>query len=185
MYAAIVALQPADRARIEAHLLRLSAEDRSLRFAAGVVTDDTIRRYVAAMPFDRDLVMGLVSKRGQVIGLVHGCVFDLRGQRHVEAAFSVDAEWRGHGFGTRLMQALVVRTEAEGGATLVATCAARNRPMRRIFEHAEMAMEREDDEVSARRDVAAALVRQANSGRAGPEDVRPYQTGWAGLPRLS
>ncbi len=155
MYAAIVALQPADRARIEAHLLRLAPEDRSLRFAAGLVTDETVRRYAASIDFGRDLVMGLVSKRGLVIGFVHGCVFDLRGQRHVEAAFSVDAEWRGHGFGRRLMEALLLRAAAEGGAVVVGQCAARNLPMRRIFERAEMTLTREDDELDARRAVAA------------------------------
>ncbi len=155
MYAAIVALQPADRARIEAHLLRLSAEDRSLRFAAGLVTDETVRRYAASINFGRDLVMGLVSKRGLVIGLVHGCVFDLRGQRHVEAAFSVDAEWRGHGLGRRLMEALLLRTAAEGGARVVGQCAVRNLPMRRIFERAQMTLTRDDDELDARREVAA------------------------------
>jgi GNAT superfamily N-acetyltransferase len=154
MYAAIVALQPADRARLEAHLLRLSPEDRSLRFAAGLVTDDTVRRYVAAIDFQRDLVLGLVSKRGWVIGCVHGCVFVAHGQRHVETAFSVDAQWRGHGFGTRLMEAIVARAAAEGGATLVGTCAVRNLAMRRVFERGEMALQREDDEMSARRQVA-------------------------------
>lgn len=158
MYAAIVALHAADRARIEAHLLRLSPEDRSLRFAAGLVTDDTVRRYAASIDFGRDLVMGLVSKRGLVIGLVHGCVFDLHGQRHVEAAFSVDAEWRGHGLGRRLMEALLLRTAAEGGAEVVGQCAVRNLPMRRIFERAGMQLVREDDELDARRSVAALEV---------------------------
>ncbi len=155
MFAAIVALQPADRARIEAHLLRLSAEDRSLRFAAGLVTDETVRRYAASIDFGRDLVMGLVSKRGLVIGFVHGCVFDLRGRRHVEAAFSVDAEWRGRGLGRRLMEALLLRAAAEGGAVVVGQCAARNLPMRRIFECAQMTLTREEDEFDARCTVEA------------------------------
>ena len=153
MNAAIVTLQGLDRTRIEAHLLRLAPADRSLRFAAGVMTDETIRRYVAAIPFERDLVIGLVSKLGRVIGLAHGCVFEAHGRRHVEAAFSVDAEWRGRGLGKRLMESLMRRTEAEGGAVLVGSCAPRNLPMRRIFEHAEMALTREEDELNARREL--------------------------------
>lgn len=155
MYAAIVALLPADRARIEAHLLRLSPEDRSLRFAAGLVTDETVRRYATSIDFGGDLVMGLVSKRGFVIGLVHGCVFEHGGRLHVEAAFSVDAEWRGRGLGRRLMEALLTGTAALGGAVLVGQCAVRNLPMRRIFERAEMTLTRDDDELDARRTVAA------------------------------
>jgi len=146
----VIALQPTDHARIEMHLLALSAEDRSRRFSAGLVTDDTIRRYVAGLRFERDMVMGLVSKRGSVISLAHGCVFEANGQRHVEAAFSVDAEWRGHGFGSRLMDAVVLRTRVEGGAALLGTCAVRNVPMRRIFESVGMALSREEDEFTAR-----------------------------------
>lgn len=161
MYAAIVALQAAERNRIRAHLLRLSPEDRSLRFAAGLVTDDTICRYVDSIAFERDIVMGLVSKRGLVIGFVHGCVFDARGCRHVETAFSVDAAWRGHGFGSRLMDAVLVRAGAGGAATLVGQCAVRNLPMRRIFERAAMSLTREDDELCARRVMGGAPVAAA------------------------
>jgi len=146
----IIALQPTDRARIAVHLLALSPDDRSRRFSAGLVTDDTIRRYVAGIRFERDMVMGSVGKRGTVIGLAHGCVFEANGRKHVEAAFSVDAEWRGHGFGSRLMSAVVLRTGVEGGATLLGTCAVRNVPMRRIFERVGMELSRDDGEFTAR-----------------------------------
>lgn len=140
-----------DRVRIEAHLLSLNADDRSLRFSAGVVTDDSIRAYVARIRFGHDMVLGLVSQRGLLFGLAHGCVYDSRGQLHVEAAFSVDAAWRGFGLGTALMDA--VKQQAQNIATdrtaLVGLCSARNRPMRRIFESAGLAMQREGDEVHA------------------------------------
>lgn len=158
MYAAIVELSAADLERIEAHLLRLSVADRSLRFAAGVVSDDTVRRYVGSIDFGRDCVLGLVSKRGQVFGLAHGAVFDAHGHRHIEAAFSVDAAWRGRGLGTRLMDALLARTANDGGVVVIGHCAARNRAMRCIFERAGMALTREEDEVTARRERFAAVT---------------------------
>ncbi|MFO1327945.1 MAG: GNAT family N-acetyltransferase [Rubrivivax sp.] len=161
MYAAIVPLYASDRDRIRDHLLRLSPEDRSLRFAAGVVTDDSVCRYVDAIDLERDLVMGLVSKRGFVVGLVHGAVFDHRGRRHVEAAFSVDAAWRGVGFGTRLMEALLLHAAALGDAVVLGQCAVRNRPMRRVFERAGMAMTRSDDEWCARREWGAPCAASA------------------------
>ena len=80
MFRSITALLRSDTARIEDHLTRLCADDRSLRFAAGLVIDATIRRCVAAIPFERDLVMGLVSQRDSVFGLVHGCVFTAGGR---------------------------------------------------------------------------------------------------------
>jgi len=172
MQVPIIALQPTDRARIEMHLLALSAEDRSRRFSAGLVTDDTINRYVAGLRFERDMVMGLVSKRGAVISLAHGCVFEAKGQRHVEAAFSVDAEWRGRGFGSRLMDAVVLRTRVEGGAALLGTCAVRNVPMRRIFERVGMALSREDHEFTARGRVEPMLP----AGRTVPDVPSPICT---------
>lgn len=103
-----------DRARIEAHLLSLNADDRSLRFSAGVVTDDSIRACVARIRFGHDLVLGLVSQRGLLFSLAHGCVYDSRGQPHIEAAFSVDAAWRGAGLGKALMAGLRPRLRSDG-----------------------------------------------------------------------
>ena len=145
-------LQAGDTDRIAAHLLRLSPEDRSMRFSAGVVTDDTIRQYVGRIRIGHDLVLGLVSQRGHLFGLAHGCVFEQGGQVHVEAAFSVDAPWRGVGLGKTLMQALQSRASerANQRVALVGMCATRNWPMRRIFEGAGLALQREDDEMHAR-----------------------------------
>ena len=164
MIRSITPLLRRDAARIADHLTRLCADDRSLRFAAGLVTDETIRRYVGAIPFERDLVLGLVSQRGSVFGLVHGCVFTAGGRSHVEAAFSIDLEWRGHGLATALMQALTARVADRSdatGATIVGSCAARNLPMRAVFGHAGMTLRREDDEFYAHGLVGATLAAAA------------------------
>jgi GNAT superfamily N-acetyltransferase len=150
---AIVALQAADAGRIAAHLLRLSPEDRSLRFAAGLVTDQTICAYVRHLRFGHDAVFGLVDAAGAVAGLAHGCLFEDQGRPQIEAAFSVDAALRGLGFGARLM-ATLGDFAARRGAALVGLCHVRNLPMRRIFERAGMTLTREDDEMHARCDAA-------------------------------
>ena len=69
-------LYAGDTGRISAHLLRLSPEDRSMRFSAGLVRDETIHRYVGPMRFGHDPVPGLVSQCGLLFGLAHGCVFE-------------------------------------------------------------------------------------------------------------
>ncbi len=151
MHRITVDLQASDTDRIAAHLLRLAPEDRSLRFSAGVVTDETIRGYVGRIRFGHDLVLGLVSQRGHVFGLAHGCVFHRGRQLHIEAAFSVDAAWRGVGLGKALMKAVQLRASdcASERAALVGMCATRNWPMRRIFEGAGLTLQREEDEMRA------------------------------------
>lgn len=162
---AIVALQTADADRIAAHLLRLSPDDRSLRFAAGLVTDQTVCAYVGRMRFGSDAVFGLIDAGGAVVGLAHGCLYEDRGKPQIEAAFSIDAPLRGQGFGTRLM-ALLADFAARRGAALVGMCHVRNLPMRRIFERGGLTLTREDDELHARCDAAPHTAAAADdSGR--------------------
>lgn len=162
----IVALDAEDAAQIEAHLLRLSPQDRSLRFAAGLVTDETIRRHVASLRFDRDAVFGLRGADGSIVGLAHGCVYVVAGQTRIETAFSIDVEQRGRGLGALLMAAIEVFATGIAAQSLVGTCAARNLPMRRVFERAGMALTREDDEMHAFRRVE----RDTDAAQASPEE---------------
>ena len=145
----IIALRAKDLEQIEAHFLRLAPQDRSLRFSAGLVTDETIRRYVAGIRFDRDAVFGLIDAAGSIVGVAHGCVYSVAGHVHVETAFSLDAAWRHQGHGSRLMRTVAAFASGEGAQTLVAICSARNLPMRRICERAGMAIAREEDEIHA------------------------------------
>ncbi len=142
-------LREADRARITAHLLRLSPDDRSLRFAAGLVTDSVVQAHAARMPLEVDLVLGLCGNDGRLVAMVQGCRFEARGRRCVEAAFSVDLAWRGASLGTRLMQAVLDQVERDGGGDVVCSCLVRNQPMRRIMNRAGMAVRREEDECLA------------------------------------
>lgn len=142
-------LQAADTARIEEHLLRLAPADRSLRFAAGVVADETIRRYVAGIRFGTDAVLGALDTAGEVVGFAHGCVYTVGKRARVEVAFSVDADRRRNGIGSALMAEARRFAEAFGAHSVLGMCHARNVPMRQIFASAGMTMTREDDEVHA------------------------------------
>jgi hypothetical protein len=66
------AVQHSDLAAVQDHLLRLSTEDRSLRFSAGVVKDDTVRAYVQRIRLGHDVVICLLDGHGTVVGLAHG-----------------------------------------------------------------------------------------------------------------
>ena len=144
-----------DRARIEAHLLRLSPRDRSLRFAAGLVTDETIRAYVAGFRFGSDALLAMVDDDGGIVGLAHGCVYRAAGELRLEAAFSIDEDRRGEGLGSALMAAIDAFATDCGARALVGVCVARNLPMRRIFERAGMTMTREEDDLHAFRATTA------------------------------
>ncbi|MEO8310008.1 MAG: GNAT family N-acetyltransferase [Caldimonas sp.] len=145
----IRALQAADVIPIEEHLLRLDPVDRSLRFAAGVVTDETIRRYVAGIRFGTDAVLGVVDSAGKLVAFAHGCVYSVGKRARVEVAFSVDANQRGKGIASSLMAEARRFAQSIGAHSVLGMCLARNLPMRRIFANAGMAMTREDDEVHA------------------------------------
>jgi GNAT superfamily N-acetyltransferase len=134
----VVALQAKDLAQVEAHLLRLALQHRSLRFSAGLVTDETIRRYVARLRFDRDAVFGPIDAAGSIVGVAHGCVYSVAGHVHVETAFSIDAVWRHQGHGACLMSAVASFASCEGARALIAIWSSRNQPPRHISERAGM-----------------------------------------------
>jgi RimJ/RimL family protein N-acetyltransferase len=154
-------LGSADVTRIEAHLLRLSSDDRSRRFFSALVTDEVIRRYVSRFDFADDAVIGLVDAAGRVVGLAHGSCYDAGGERRMEVAFSVDEALRGHGWGQRLMDVASQRASQIGVTRLVAMCVARNLPMRRIFDRSGLTQSIEDGEVHAWRPLAAAATTSA------------------------
>lgn len=106
----------ADTAAFRDHLLRLDPQTRRNRF--GMATgDDFIRRY-AENSFALDTLIHGVFVGSDLVG-----VGELRslGKSRVdaEAAFSVETDWQGRGFGSRLMERVLL--------------AARNRRIRRLF----------------------------------------------------
>ncbi|MEO5881988.1 MAG: GNAT family N-acetyltransferase [Caldimonas sp.] len=162
-------LQAVDAARIEQHLLRLAPADRSLRFAAGVVADETIRRYVAGIRFGTDAVLGMLDTEGELVAFAHGCVYTVGNSARVELAFSVDAGRRGKGIGSSLMAEARFFAESIGADSVLGMCLARNAPMRRIFASAGMTMTREDGEVHACCQLASRGRGEASrSGRSHP-----------------
>jgi len=166
----IEALHAGDADRTTAHFVRLSPEDRALRFNSAFVDDAQIARYVGQMRFGEDLILGLVDAKGNIVGVAHGCIFDAGGECRIEAAFSIDATYRGRGFGTALMRSLKSAAPQRSASAIVGLCAVRNLPMRRIFERAGMTLSREEDELEARlalEPCTAAAEGPVLSGRSG------------------
>ncbi len=104
----------------------------------------------AACASTDDFVLGL-RHDDLLIGVAHGARYTERERPALEAAFSIDEPWRGHGLGTLLMRGVIAAAAQAGVHEVVGMCVVRNVRMRRIFEGAAMALTREEDEWHARR----------------------------------
>ena len=122
-------LWAADLAAFRDHLIRLDPQTRRNRFgmAAG---DDFVARY-AETGFTLDTVIHGMFVDGRLVGV--GELRRIAGDRRVaEAAFSVESEWQGQGFGSRLMEAVILTARNRGIRRLYMNCLASNGQMQRL-----------------------------------------------------
>jgi RimJ/RimL family protein N-acetyltransferase len=119
----------ADAGAFRDHLLRLDAGTRRNRFgmAAG---DDFITRY-AETSFTLDTLIHAVVVGDQVVG-----VGELRllgtSRTEAEAAFSVETAWQGRGYGSRLMERLILTARNRRIRKIYMNCLASNGQMQRL-----------------------------------------------------
>ena len=159
-------LAAADAPRIEAHLQRLSADDRASRFATGGISDAGIRDYVSRIRFGWDVTLGCFDGAGLLVGFAHGCVFRLQGLWHLEVALSIDAAHQRRGMGTALMRRMQVRAVSLGIDTVVGSCAARNLGMKKVFLDSGWQIIQEECEIQARDDLTLRRAWLQGSARA-------------------
>lgn len=118
-------LWPADFPALRDHLLRLDSQSRYDRFAMAV-NDDFLIRYAERCFGIDDLIYGYY-----VDGVLRGAG-ELRSVSKkifgglVEAAFSVESEWRRRGVGTELMSRIVRAARNRRAETIYMTCLAQN-----------------------------------------------------------
>lgn len=118
-----------DRDAFRDHLLRLDPQTRRNRFgmAAG---DAFIARYADTSFTLGTLIHGLFLG-DRIVG-----VGELRslgtGSKEAEAAFSVETEWQGQGFGSRLMEGVLLTARNRRLRKIYMNCLASNRQMQRL-----------------------------------------------------
>ena len=118
----IRSLGPQHRARIAAHLMRLSERDRYLRFGYPA-TDEQVARYVELLDFERDEVLGIFNRRLELIAVAHVAFSAAQEYRAcAEFGVSVVGSTRGRGYGARLFDRAILL--------------ARHRGVRMMFIHA-------------------------------------------------
>jgi GNAT superfamily N-acetyltransferase len=139
-------LQPRARSEVLSHFSGLSHADLALRFSAAV-TADALQRYVAALDFDRNVVIAARDESGALLGIVQLMPFASDQGQAAEIAFSVVPRARGRGVGKQLMEHAIDYAREHGVTRLLAQICPDNAPMLAILRSAGMSLAREDGEI--------------------------------------
>lgn len=121
-------LEPTNRQQVYEHLLRLSPEDRYLRFCTAA-SDAFIHRYVFEV-----MNLGLSPSfgafvDGKLVGFAHIAVIDLE---KCELAFTIDEEHRGTGLARNLMKTAIAWCRGHGMKKLCMSCLRQNKKMQAL-----------------------------------------------------
>lgn len=119
-----------DLAEYEAHLLRLTPEDRAMRFAGGV-SGEAIGDHVRGIDLFRAVVLGYFED-----GVMRGAAEIVRSRMlwsaSAELAVTVEQPWQGRGVGTELVGRALLIARNRSIASLQALCVTDNVRMQRI-----------------------------------------------------
>ncbi len=130
------------------HLLRLSPEDRRLRFA-GITSEDAIQRYCdKADPFSMTIIGAFVDGTLRAVGECR-MVGD-EWPRDAELAFSVEAEYQGRGIGSELFRRLVMYARNRSVKKVYLVTEPYNDRMRRVARKFGMSLSLEYGELEGR-----------------------------------
>jgi RimJ/RimL family protein N-acetyltransferase len=143
------------RGQVEAHFLALEPAGRCLRFNAAV-SDDTLRRHVAALDFERDLILGAEGDEGQLAIVVHLAKIS---DEKVEFSISVLEPWRGQGHGQEMTHVGLTEAARHGFQLAYVQFMSYNQRMGAIMSHYDSQRERAGTEHCVQVPLPANLVR--------------------------
>lgn len=134
----------ADTAAFKDHLMRLDPQTRRNRFGMAA-SDEFVARY-AETSFALDTLIHGVFVGGDLVGV--GELRSLgRSRTEAEAAFSVETDWQGRGFGQRLMDRVLLAARNRRIERLYMNCLASNGQMQRLARRAGADLEYEGGDV--------------------------------------
>jgi GNAT superfamily N-acetyltransferase len=155
---------------IRAHLLALGTEDRFLRFGYRA-SDEQLARYVAAIDFERDELLGVFNRKLELIAFAHLALaqrdeaakpltreqatadaLDMSAERCdacAEFGVTVLPQARGRGLGSHLFERAMLAARNAGVRMLFIHALSTNTPMLRIAEKFGAQLHREGDETEA------------------------------------
>lgn len=137
------------RARIRAHLLKLDAGDRYLRFGYAA-NDEQVERYADNLNFSRDNIFGIFNRRLDLIAMAHVAYTDLEAHSNcAEFGVSVLKTARGLGLGTRLFERAVLHARNQGVEMMFIHALSENTAMLKIARNAGARVQRDGSESEA------------------------------------
>lgn len=172
-----------ERAQVADHLLRLSADDRHLRFG-GRLADAAVRAHALRGGAFRRHFLGAFAD-GALRGVAECALLNGLPRLEAELAFSVETPWQGQGIGTELFRRMLVFARNRGVARVFIITLPGNRRMRHIAAKFDLAMEPPHGELEGRLQLVAPdylSVLQEAMGEGGAwlqASVRPF-----GLPPM-
>ena len=144
------------------HLIRLSADDRRLRFGGMFLRDDAVRRYVDSIDwthswhvgfFDADALRAVVQLSVPRHGGYAGSPWLRPGA--AEFAVSVEKPWQRRGVATTLLAQAVVVARNRNVRDLYMLCLPENEPMRRLACKVGIRLVFRDGEITGHVDLPA------------------------------
>lgn len=139
-------LGESDRNAALQHLLHLDAHDRYMRFGYAISAEH-IESYVRSIDFHRDEVLGIYSRKLELLGLAHLAAL---GPGEAEFGVSVLAKARGRCYGQRLFEHACLHARRHGVKNLVIHTLSENGPMLAIARKAGAQVVRESGEAHAK-----------------------------------
>lgn len=124
-------LWPHEREKLESHLLRLTRQERYLRFG-GYLSDEAIQRYCRQVVWWNSHLVGLVDEVGELRAVGEARIRREGWAREADLAFSVETPYQGRGLGTELFRRLLVHARNRAVTRVFITSLPSNARMRRI-----------------------------------------------------
>jgi len=135
--------------QIEDHLLRLSSEDRYLRFGYQA-KDEQVLSYVDHIDFSKDKILGIFDHEVNLIAVAHlSLARPSKFTRCAEFGVSVLAQFRGQGLGAHLFEHSSMLARNEGVRMLFIHALSENAPMLKIASSHGAKLERFGGETEA------------------------------------
>lgn len=145
---AIRKLTPIDQEAYAAHLLRLSEEDRRLRFM-GRIDEAGVRAHVRGLNWSKCIVVGWFEQ-GALRAAAELQLDRALCPHHGEIAVTVDPDWQGHGVGKEIVRRAVQAARNRGAEALHMSCLPHNRKMQAIARRLGWDVSFDSDESAAK-----------------------------------